>query len=145
MIRVLIADDHPIVRKGLRQIVSEEPDMTVVADTGEGREVLRLVDEIPLDMNMPGLSGLEVLSHLKTRPQRLPVLVLSVHPEGELAMRVLKAGASGYLNKEIAPEELTRAIRIVVGGKRYVSSTLGELLANSLEKGDDPPHSLLSD
>jgi DNA-binding NarL/FixJ family response regulator len=147
---VLIADDHPIVRKGLRQIVSEEPDMTVVADTGEGREVLRLVDEIPLDvivldMNMPGLSGLEVLSHLKTRPQRLPVLVLSVHPEGELAMRVLKAGASGYLNKEIAPEELTRAIRIVVGGKRYVSSTLGELLANSLEKGDDPPHSLLSD
>jgi two-component system, NarL family, invasion response regulator UvrY len=150
MIRVLIADDHPIVRKGLRQIVADEPDMTVVADTGDGREVLRLVDEqaldvILLDINMPGLSGLEVLSQLKQRQQRLPVLVLSVHPEGELAMRVLKAGASGYLNKEIAPEELTKAIRLVVGGKKYVSATLGELLVNSLERGSDPPHSALSD
>jgi two-component system invasion response regulator UvrY len=150
MIRVLIADDHPIVRRGLRQIVADEPDMTVVADTGDGREVLRLVDEqaldvIVLDINMPGLSGLEVLSQLKQRQQRLPVLVLSVHPEGELAMRVLKAGASGYLNKEIAPEELTKAIRLVVSGKKYVSATLGELLVNSLERGSDPPHSLLSD
>ena len=150
MIRVLIADDHPIVRRGLRQIVADEPDMTVVADTGDGREVLRLVDEqaldvIVLDINMPGLSGLEVLSQLKQRQQRLPVLVLSVHPEGELAMRVLKAGASGYLNKEIAPEELTKAIRLVVSGKKYVSATLGELLVNSLERGSDPPHSTLSD
>jgi two-component system invasion response regulator UvrY len=150
MIRVLIADDHPIVRRGLRQIVADEPDMTVVADVGDGREVLRIVDEQPLDvivldMNMPGLSGLEVLSQLRQRNQRLPVLILSVQPEGELAMRVLKAGASGYLNKEIAPEELTKAIRLVVSGKKYVGATLGELLANSLEKGNDPPHALLSD
>jgi two-component system invasion response regulator UvrY len=150
MIRVLIADDHPIVLRGLRQIVAGEPDMTVVADSGDGREVLQLADTLGLDVlvldiNMPGLSGLEVLAELRRRHPRLPVLVLSVHPEGELAMRVLKAGASGYLNKEIAPEELTGAIRHVAGGKKYVSATLGELLANSLEKGSDPPHSSLSD
>ncbi len=103
------------------------------------------LDVVVLDMNMPGLSGLEVLSQLRQRNQRLPVLILSVQPEGELAMRVLKAGASGYLNKEIAPEELTKAIRLVVSGKKYVGATLGELLANSLEKGNDPPHALLSD
>ncbi len=150
MIRVLIADDHPIVRRGLLQIVADQPDMTVAADTGDGREVLRLVDEQPLDvlvldMNMPGMSGLEVLSELRRLHPRLPVLILSVHPEGELAMRVIKAGAAGYLNKDIAPEELTEAIRRVVGGKKYVSAALGELLATSLEMGSEPPHASLSD
>jgi two-component system invasion response regulator UvrY len=150
MIRVLIADDHPIVRRGLRQIVADQPDMTVVADTGDGREALQLADSNPLDvivldMSMPGLSGLEVLNQLKRRHPRLPVLVLSAHPEGELAMRLLKAGAAGYLNKEIAPEELAGAIRRVAGGKKYVSPALAELLADSLQKGEDPPEASLSD
>jgi DNA-binding NarL/FixJ family response regulator len=150
MIRVLIADDHPIVRRGLLQIVADQPDMTVAADTGDGREALQLADSTPLDvivldMSMPGLSGLEVLNELKRRHPRLPVLVLSGHQEGELALRLLKAGAAGYLNKEVAPEELAGAIRRVAGGKRYVSAALGELLADSLQKGEDPPQAALSD
>ena len=150
MIRVLIADDHPIVRRGLLQIVADQPDMTVVADTGDGREALRLIDQhspdvLVLDMNMPGLSGLEVLSQLREQPRKLAVLVLSVHPAGELARRVLKAGAAGYLSKDTAPEELTNAIRRVVSGKKYVSATLGELLANSLDSANDLPHASLSD
>jgi two-component system invasion response regulator UvrY len=150
MIRVLIADDHPIVRRGLLQIVADQPDMTVAADTGDGREALQLADTTPLDvvvldMSMPGLSGLEVLNELRRRHPRLPVLVLSGHPEGELALRLLKAGAAGYLNKEIAPEELAGAIRRVAGGKRYVSATLADLLADSLQKGENPPQASLSD
>jgi two-component system invasion response regulator UvrY len=150
MIRVLIADDHPIVRRGLRQIVADQSDMTVVADTGDGREALQLantspLDVIVLDMSMPGLSGLEVLNELKRQHPRLPVLVLSAHPEGELALRLLKAGAAGYLNKEIAPEELAGAIRRVAGGKKYVSPALAELLADSLQKGEAPLQASLSD
>lgn len=150
MIRVLIADDHPIVRMGLKQIVADQADMTVVADTGDGREALLLaeglaLDVVVLDINMPGLSGLEVLSRLRRTHPRVPVLMLSGHAEGELALRVLKAGAAGYLNKEIAPEELTGAIRRVVGGRKYVSPAMAELLADSLQKGEDPPHASLSD
>jgi two-component system invasion response regulator UvrY len=150
VIRVLIADDHPIVRKGLKQIVTEQPDMLVAADTGDGREILPLaeahpLDVVVLDLNMPGLSGLEALSQLRQRHPRLPVLVLSVHPEGDFAFRALKAGAAGYLNKEAAPEELTGAIRRVAGGKRYVSPKLAEMLADSLATGEGPPHASLSD
>lgn len=150
MIRVLIADDHPIVRRGLLQIIADQPDITVVADTGDGREALQLADShlldvVVLDIRMPGLSGLEVLTHLRQRHPKLPVLVLSAHPEGELALRLLKAGAAGYLNKEIAPEELAAAIRRVAAGKKYIGPGLGELLANSLEKGDVPPQASLSD
>ena len=124
--------------------------MTVVADTGDGQEALRLADTHPLDvivldMSMPGLSGLEVLNELKRQHPRLAVLVLSGHPEGELALRLLKAGAAGYMNKEIAPEELAGAIRRVAGGKKYVSPALAEVLADSLEKGEDPPEASLSD
>ncbi len=150
MIRVLIADDHPIIRRGLKQIVADQSDMTVVADTGEGREALALADAhsldvIVLDISMPGLSGLEVLNELKRLHPGLPVLILSVHPEGELALRLLKAGAAGYLNKEIAPEELAGAIRRVAGGKKYISRTLAELLAESVQRGADPPEASLSD
>src|ERR1700688_544961 len=126
MIRVLIADDHPIVRKGLMQMVASQPDMTVAAECGDGREALRLVQTQPLDVavldiGMPGMSGLEVLSQLRTQHPHLPVLILSAHPESELAVRTLKAGAAGYLNKEMAPEELVAAIRRVATGRRYVS------------------------
>jgi two-component system invasion response regulator UvrY len=150
MIRVLIADDHPIVRRGLLQIVADQPDMTVVAETGDGREALRLaanhpLDVIVLDMSMPGLSGLEVLNQLKRVHPRVPVLILSAHPEGELALRLIKAGAAGYLNKEIAPEELAGAIRRVAGGRKYVSPALAELLADSLQGGEGPPEASLSD
>jgi two-component system, NarL family, invasion response regulator UvrY len=150
MIRVLIADDHPIVRRGLLQTVADQPDMTVVAETGDGREALRLaanhpLDVIVLDMSMPGLSGLEVLNQLKRVHPRVLVLILSAHPEGELALRLIKAGAAGYLNKEIAPEELAGAIRRVAGGRKYVSPALAELLADSLQGGEGPPEASLSD
>ena len=122
MIRVLIADDHPIVRKGLRQIVAGQPDLTVAAECGDGDEALRLVQTVPLDVavldvGMPGMSGLEVLSRLRANYSNLPVLILSAYPESELAMRVIKAGAAGYLNKEMAPEELVAAIRRVAAGE----------------------------
>lgn len=149
MIRVLIADDHPIVRRGLLQIVTDQPDMTVIADTGDGGEALQLAESHPLDVvvldiSMPGLSGLEVLTRLRQRHPKLPVLVLSEHPEDELALRLLKAGAAGYLNKDIAPEELAAAIRRVAAGKKYIGPDLAELLANSLEKGEVTPQSSLS-
>lgn len=150
MIRVLIADDHPIVRKGLRELVASEADMIVAAESGHGLEVLRLIetgqfDVAILDISMPGISGLEILQ--KVRPERphLPILVLSGFPETELAVRTIKAGASGYLNKEMAPEELVAAIRMVAAGRKYVSPVVAELLAGSVSRGGDSPHDLLSD
>lgn len=149
MVRVLIADDHPIVRRGLKQIVADQPDMTV-AEAGDGPEALRLADKgkfdvVLLDINMPGISGLDVLSQIRSRQPNLPVLVLSAHSEAEFAVRILKAGASGYLNKELAPEELVKAIRRVIGGKKYVSPAVAELLADSIGKDEDEPHASLSD
>jgi two-component system invasion response regulator UvrY len=149
MVRVLIADDHPIVRKGLRQIVADQPDMSVT-EAGDGPEALRLVDQgqfdvVLLDLNMPGISGLEVLSRIRARQPRIPVLVLSGHPEEEFAVRILKAGASGYLNKELAPEELVKAIRRVISGRKYVGSTVAELLADSVGKNEEELHASLSD
>jgi DNA-binding NarL/FixJ family response regulator len=149
MVRVLIADDHPIVRRGLRQIVADEADMSVT-EAGDGPEALRLLDNgdfdvVLLDINMPGISGLDVLSQIRARQPRLPVLVLSAHPEAEFAVRILKAGASGYMNKELAPEELVKAIRRVIGGRKYVSPAVAELLAESIGKDEDEPHASLSD
>lgn len=150
MIRVLIADDHPIVRRGLKQIVAEESDMEVVAETSDAREAVRLATTIPLeivilDISMPGMSGYEALNQLKAARPNLPILILSTHPESEVAVRVLKAGAAGYLNKEMAPEELITAVRRVVSGRKYVSSAVAELLADSLSGIDRPPHEALSD
>lgn len=150
MIRVLIADDHPILRRGLAQIVAEQPDMIVAAETGDGREVLRLVDNgqfdgVILDISMLGKSGLEVLGELKPLHPELPVLVLSAHSENDFALRLLKAGASGYLHKEMAPEELVAAIRLVIAGWKYVSPAAAELLADWLGKSDDAPQTALSD
>lgn len=150
MIRVLIADDHPIVRKGLRELVASEPDMIVAAEAGHGQEVLRLIqtgafDVVILDISMPGISGLEVLQRVRPDFPNLPILVLSGFPETELAVRTLRAGASGYLNKEMAPEELVAAIRLVVSGRKYVSPVVAELLAGSLSRGSETPHELLSD
>jgi len=151
MIKVLIADDHPIVREGLKQVIEKSPDMRVAGEARSGQEVLDLVareewDVLILDFSMPGKSGLDVLHELRSERPGLPVLVLSMHSEAELAPRLLKAGASGYLTKESAPKELVNAILKLHAGGRYVSPALAEKLAADLAGGSDrPPHELLSD
>jgi two-component system invasion response regulator UvrY len=150
VIRVLIADDHPIVRKGLLQIVVGESDICVAAETGDAREALKLLgsepfDAVILDISMPGMSGLEALSQIRSRHPKLPVLILSTHPESELAVRAVKAGAAGYLNKDLAPEELVGAIRHIASGRRYVSASVAEILAESLASPRSDPHDALTD
>jgi two-component system, NarL family, invasion response regulator UvrY len=151
MIRVLIADDHPIVRQGLKQILEDTREMLVAGEATNGQDVLAKVraepwDVVVLDISMPDYSGLDILKQLRSERPSLPVLVLSMFPEDQYAMRVLKAGGSGYLTKDSAPDELVKAIRKVVNGGRYVSSFLAERLA--FEVGADPtklPHETLSD
>ena len=151
MIKVLIADDHAVVRQGLIQILSGIPDMTVADEAANGQEVLDKArtgsyEVVLLDITMPGRSGFDILKDLKHSQPNLPVLVLSIHSEEQYALRTLKAGAAGYLTKESAPEELVSAIRKVVGGGKYISPGLAEKLAFSLETADDRlPHETLSD
>jgi len=151
MLRILIADDHPIVRQGLRQIIAEIPDMVVADEASNGDEVLSKArashyDVVLLDISMPGIHGLDVMRQLKNERPRLPVLILSIHPEEQYAVRALRSGASGYLTKESAPDELITAIRKVSMGGKYVSSSLAERLAYELESIDEQlPHNTLSD
>jgi len=151
MIKILIADDHAIVREGLKQIVADTSDMIVTAEASDGHEVLALLsknnyDVVVLDMAMPGLTGLDILKQIKRETPKLPVLILSVHPEEQYAVRSLKAGASGYLTKESAPDELITAIRKVSMGGKYIPSSLAEKLAFELEvDAEKPPHKTLSD
>src|SRR5258708_30678788 len=151
MIRALIADDHAVVRQGLRQILQETTDMQVTGEAATGPEALDRArgdsyDVVVLDITMPGRSGFEVLKELRVELPELPVLVLSMHAEEQFAVRLLKAGAAGYLNKESAPEELVKAIRKVVAGGRYVSPTLAEKLAFEIDAGSDKlAHETLSD
>lgn len=138
MISVLIADDHTIVRKGLKQILTETPDMVVADEASNGHEVMSKIrqrdyDIVLLDISMPGKSGLDILKELKAEKPKIPVLVLSMYPEEQYAVRVLRAGASGYLTKESAPDELVVAMRKVAQGKKYVSPSLAEKLAFDLE------------
>ena len=151
MIRVLIADDHGILRRGLREILMRELEGVVCGEAENAQQVLAQVqnqnwDLAIVDITMPGRSGLDVLRDLQRVQPGLPVLVLSMHPEDQYGKRVLKAGASGYMNKESAPEELIKAIRRVLAGGRYVSPTLAEKLA--VEWGTNagrPLHDNLSD
>ncbi len=151
MIKILIADDHPVVRKGLKEIIEVTPDMMVGDEASNGQEALEKVrkndfDVVLLDISMPGRSGLEILKELKSEKPELSVLILSMHPEEQYAVRVLKAGASGYLTKESAPDELIAAIRKASIGRKYVSSSLAEKLALYLEIDDERPlHETLSD
>lgn len=151
MIRVLVADDHAIVRRGLIQILAEEPDMAVVGEAQDAQELFDLTrqqawDIVILDVSMPGRSGLEILKELKSDYPSRPVLMLSVHPEDQYAIRTLKAGASGYLSKDSAPGELVGAVRKAVQGGKYVSPTLAEKLAFDLmPEADRLPHETLSD
>ncbi len=149
MIKILIADDHPIVRRGLKEIVSEEPDMTVGGEAQNSREAVALMrkqkwDVLILDITMPDGDGLEVLKQVKRECPKLPVLVLSVHSEDQYAVRILRSGGAGYMTKESAPEELVKAIRKVVAGGKYISPLLAEKLAFDLESGDKLTHEALS-
>lgn len=151
MTRVLVADDHAVVRRGLGQIIAEEVDIEVGAEASNGSEVLSLIDEddfdaVVLDINMPGMDGLDTLKQLRAIRPDIPVLVLSMHAEEEYAIRVLKAGASGYLNKESAPDELVTAIRRISQGGKYMSSEVAECLLSHINAGGEGPlHANLSD
>jgi len=151
MVNVIIADDHPIVRQGLKQILSEEPDFAMPGEAQNCHEVLELIrkqdwDIIILDITMPGRGGLDVLREIRHERPKLPVLILSIHPEDQYAVRALKAGASGYLTKESAPKDLVQAIRKILRGGKYVSPTLAEKLAFGLESDAEKPlHEALSD
>ncbi|NLE95908.1 MAG: response regulator transcription factor [Dehalococcoidia bacterium] len=150
-VRVLIADDHAVVRQGIRQILSDAPELEVVAEASNGLDVLEVVsgmgvDVVILDLSMPGLSGLETMKRLRQDYPSVRILVLSMHPEEQYAVRVMKWGASGYLTKDSAPEELVAAVRSVASGHKYVTSTLAERLAEELGRGADRlPHEALSD
>jgi two-component system invasion response regulator UvrY len=151
MIKIIIADDHPIVRAGMKQIISEAADMSVADEAGDGRQLLHKIrtenfDVVILDITMPYIDGLDVLKQLKIEKPKLPVIILSIHPESQYALRVLKAGASGYVTKTSAPDELITAIRKVNRGGKYISAAVAEKLAFQLEaEFEEMPHEALSD
>jgi DNA-binding NarL/FixJ family response regulator len=151
MIRLAIADDHPIVREGLRRIATEDAGISVAGEASTAAELFRLlgaaaVDVVLLDVSMPGATFVETLVELRERHSTVKVLVLSVHPEDQWAMRALRAGAAGYLTKDHSPEQLVQAIRRVARGGKYVSETLAEKLAGLVDNGRTrAPHELLSD
>jgi two-component system invasion response regulator UvrY len=134
MIKILVADDHAVVREGLKRIIAETADLVVAGEASNGQEVLEKVqnghwDVVLLDISMPGRGGLDVLRQLRGEKPKLPVLVLSMHSEDQYAVRVLKAGAAGYLTKDSAPEQLVNAIRRVIRGRKYISPSVAEKLA----------------
>jgi DNA-binding NarL/FixJ family response regulator len=151
MMRILIVDDHAILRRGLRSILSDEFRGAAFGEAADARQALEQLrkkewDVALLDIALPGKSGLDLLKELKAEWPNLPVLVLSGHPEDQFAVRVLKAGAGGYLTKESAPEELAKAIRKILAGGRYVSPALAENLALGLKRDlTRTPHETLSD
>jgi DNA-binding NarL/FixJ family response regulator len=150
-IHVLIADDHAIVRQGLKQILSETDDLVVTGEADDGAEALQLARQQPwdvflLDVSMPNRNGIDTLKQLKKEFPRLPVLILSMHPEEQYAVRALKAGAAGYLTKQSAPEQLVTAIRQVAGGKKYVSAAVAQQLVEALaDDSDKLPHERITD
>jgi DNA-binding NarL/FixJ family response regulator len=150
VIRLLIADDHPIVRQGLRQIAADQPGIAVVGEAASADEALARLREVPvdvmlLDVSMPGPGFIEVLQQVRRDHPTVKVLVLSVHPEDQWAVRALRAGAAGYLTKDHSPEQLIEAVRRVYRGGKYVTAALAEKLATGLEAGGATPHEGLSD
>jgi two-component system, NarL family, invasion response regulator UvrY len=151
MINVVVVDDHAVVREGLKRIIAESGGMAVSGEAADGYEAMQVLKKQPcdvvlLDITMPNKSGLDVLKELHAEAPRLPVLVLSMHPEDQYAVRVLRAGAAGYITKESAPAKLVQAIRKVVRGGKYVSSSLAEKLVYDLgTETDKAPHEVLSD
>ena len=150
MLRILVADDHPIVRQGLIRIIEETSDMVVACEAEDGQEVLKKIREndfdlVILDITMPGKDGMDIMGELRSLRPNLPVLVLTIHPERSYALRMLRAGASGYLTKERAPYELIEAIRSVARGVKYVSTSFAEILTFDSETGNGRPiHQTLS-
>jgi DNA-binding NarL/FixJ family response regulator len=148
---ILIADDHTIVRKGLIELIKEAPEFKVVAEASNSAELIHKLhdhdyDAIILDISMPGRSGLETLKEIKALKPTLPVLILSMHPEEQYAVRAIKAGAAGYLNKDSAPEELINALKTISRGRKFISPTLAEQLANYFEQNTQlKEHEKLSD
>lgn len=150
MAKVLIADDHAVFRTGLRQYLATVPGITEVGEAATGNEVLNKLkdknwDLLILDINMPGRSGLDILRHVRAGHERTRVLILSGYPERQYAINALRAGASGYIGKDCSPDELLKAIRLVLIGRRYVSESLAELLVTDLDRGNQPLHSKLSE
>ena len=151
MIRLIIADDHAIVRSGLKQIFAMAPDLTVVAEAAHGAEVLDVLrtgeaDLLLLDMNMPGISGPDLIARVRAQKPRLPILVLSMHNESQLASRALRAGANGYVTKDCEPEVVLSAIRKVASGGKFMDPQMAEKLAFDTSTHDEGlPHTRLSD
>jgi DNA-binding NarL/FixJ family response regulator len=151
MLRILIADDHTVVRKGLRQILQDEFPTAEIDEVPDAEELIKKVmnehwDVVVSDLSMPGRSGLDALQQIKLSHPALPVLILSIHPEEQYAMRALKSGASGYLSKDTAPDELVKAVQKVLLGKKYISQAIAEKLANSFSSDAElNPHESLSD
>jgi DNA-binding NarL/FixJ family response regulator len=151
MIRVVIADDHQILRQGLSQLLQAAGDLDVVGEARDGFEVLERVrrvdfDVLLLDMSMPGKSGVELIKHVKAEKPKLRILVLSMHEEHQYAVRAIRAGASGYLTKESAASQLVAAIRKVAGGGAYITAEVAERLAqDAMPQAERPPHATLSD
>lgn len=150
VIRVLIADDHPLVREGLKKILKEESDMEIVAEAENSEELLQMmenrrVDVVVTDLSMPGKNALELLKDVSKVTPRVPVLILTMHPEERFAVRAIRLGAAGYLTKESAPIELVKAIRRVVTGSKYITPSVADKMAREYEPlGTKAPHELLS-
>jgi DNA-binding NarL/FixJ family response regulator len=151
MLKVLVVDDFPLFRRGVRDLLAEGFQGVKIGEAGNAHEMLELLrrkswDVAVMDISMPGMNGLDALKLVKQEFPDLPVLILSMHPEEQYAIRLFKAGADGYLTKSSAPEELVKAIKKVHGGGKYVSSSLGETLAFTVKSGAEKnPHELLSD
>ena len=151
MIRILIADDHPIVRQGFKTVLEREKDLRVAGEAGAGPEVIEKLRSAPyevlvLDLSLPGMSGLEVLKQARGEGIKVPTLILSAYAEEQYAVRALRAGAAGYLTKEVAKEELVKAVRTIASGKKYITTTVAEKLAGLIQRdADRPAHELLSD
>jgi len=150
MIKIFIADDHPVVRQGVRQIVASHDDLVVAGEATTGRETVERLpqltcDVVLLDLSLPDIDGLDLLKELRRARPQMPVLVLTMHSEAQFAVRALKAGAAGYVTKESAPSELVTAIRKVVVGGHYVTAGLAERLAANISGGGAMPHESLTD
>jgi two-component system invasion response regulator UvrY len=151
MLRILVADDHEIVRKGLTKVLAGSLQPVTIDEANNGQEALNLIEEneyslIVLDIKMPGKSGLDVLKEIKGSRPKLPVMILSIYPEEQFAVRAMRAGASGYLTKECAGDELVLAIRKVLNGEKYISGPLAQILVSDLNLDSEKPlHEILTD